>query len=210
MLFRISSPYEKDMIMNALKSLVFTASAVAILAAGPVTYFAPADMAHAETKKSQQETKKGPLHRDTKEGPRQKTWTKTFKPDLQIVMSYPQIGQPGAPSTGHCGPAGNGSGGASKWVNIKVKNFGNATSGPNKFKIKFIFDDADPAEKTVQEYHAILQPGQSGVAIGAVIPASAWQSSVARYTLIVDPDKEVQESNEANNVAKGFCSAPAG
>ncbi len=196
--------------MNALKSLVFTASAVAILAAGPVAYFSPTDMAHADSSRSQQETKKGPAN----EGPRQdttrkKTWTKTFLPDMRVITSYPQTGQPGAPSTGHCGPGISGGGGASKWVNIKVKNFGNKTSGPGKFKIKWIFDDANPAEKTVQEYYTILLPGESGSSIGAPIPASAWKSGVARYTLIVDPDKEVQESNEANNVAKGFCSAPA-
>ncbi|MEP4191135.1 MAG: CARDB domain-containing protein [Sneathiella sp.] len=155
----------------------------------------------AETPKHRQQMKLNPI--------KKRGMAKDLKPnlwvDLRPVTSHPLGPVPGGPNSGYCGPGVNG---VSDWVKIKIINQGNTAS--KKFDIKIIFDDADPADKMKQENYGTLGPGASGSSVGAQIPASAWKSGIARFTIIADPTKKVRESNENNNIVKSHCSEPAG
>ncbi len=190
--------------MKSLRPLILTAAALAIFASGPGAIFGSANSAMAETPKHRQQMEIKTL--------KKKGMAKDLKPnlwiDLRPITSHPLGPVPGGPNSGYCGPGVGGSGGVSNWVKIKVRNLGNKTTEP--FDIKIIFDDAAPADRMKQENYGTLGPNSNGSSVGAQIPASAWKSGIARFTIIADPTKKVRETNENNNVVKSHCSAPAG
>lgn len=110
----------------------------------------------------------------------------------------------GLPGTGYCMSNGA-AGGPSQKIAVAVTNIGTLAAGPGKVKV--IFDNAPAPQKA---NFLGVNPNGGGTVKLFDIPAAAWKNSQASFTIIVDSDHQVAESNEFNNKTKGKCIQPAG
>jgi hypothetical protein len=112
--------------------------------------------------------------------------------------------QGGLPGTGYCASTG-GAGGASKKIVFAVQNFGTINSGPGKYRVKF---DHVPTPQVFS--FGGMNANGGGILKILDIPAAAWKNKEARFTIEVDHEHKIKESNENNNKAMGKCIQPAG
>ncbi|CAN0453978.1 unnamed protein product, partial [Ectocarpus fasciculatus] len=118
---------------------------------------------------------------------------------------YPNGPLVGAPMSGYCGS--NQGGGVAKSVVIAVKNNGNETAGHFMVKVDFL----DYPGTSARAYGPI-NPGPSADLDSFVIPQQAWKNGVARFTVEIDSNKEIDEglSGEEKNYMEGYCVAADG
>ncbi|MEO1139946.1 MAG: CARDB domain-containing protein [Pseudomonadota bacterium] len=114
------------------------------------------------------------------------------RPDLRVAPSFAGSGP--LPSSGYCGLVAG-----QTQLFIKVKNTGNATSGPTSVKVDF-------GQYGVQIAH-VNAPIGSGAARTAVVPmpASLPETWPVNFTVTVDPTNGVLEHHENNNAGTGQC-----
>ena len=130
----------------------------------------------------------------------------TRLPDLVHVQPYPNGVPQGAPSSGHCGP--NNGGGAAKLVVFKVRNDGSAEAGVFRVKVTFT-----ASGNSFETSYGPMAAGPATWSHSFPIPADAWSSGTAPFTVLLDSRNEVEEGGvrgEKNNLASSFCVAPAG
>ncbi|MCG8492411.1 MAG: hypothetical protein MI743_12405 [Sneathiellales bacterium] len=131
-----------------------------------------------------------------------------FKPkpfvDLYPAAKFPAGPFPGAPNSGFCG---TNNGGAAKYILVGAKN--NGTKAGGQFINRVTFPNALPSERVIEDPYIDSGPGFGTSYIAFPIPASAWKNGKAKYVIKVDSKLDVKETNEGNNIATGYCKAPA-
>jgi hypothetical protein len=129
------------------------------------------------------------------------------KADLVIEPYYnnPNGLPEGFPTESYC--VKKASGGAPNQIKFIIRNQGNAASGNFLYVPSFPTDGAAPAMVQVS-----LAPGAQHI-ITQNMPSGCYtpgNSGICQFTIKLDTQHEVAESNEANNQDNSFCVSPAG
>ncbi|MEO8022264.1 CARDB domain-containing protein [Polaromonas sp.] len=133
-------------------------------------------------------------------------------PDLFIYRFYktPQeAGLPtGFPLVEFCG-SNDGQGGPSRRVYFEVYNRGTVPSPNSKVRVRFV----NPNTQQVQIVNVAVQPlaAHAHVAKKVTIPNgcySAGSNAQCNFTITADPDAQIAERFENNNVQSAFCVGP--
>lgn len=129
------------------------------------------------------------------------------KADLVIKPFYnnPNGLPEGFPTESYC--VKKASGGAPNQIKFIIRNQGNAASGNFLYVPSFPTDGAAPALVQVS-----LAPGAQHI-ITQNLPSGCYTpgfSGICQFTIKLDTQHEVAESNEANNQDNSFCVSPAG
>lgn len=129
----------------------------------------------------------------------------TFQPkatvDLRVAPVMPATLQ-GSPGHFYCAPLWGGNPLPTSIV-FYVLNDGNTNAGPVSLRVEF-----KGAKAITKKVNSV--PAGAGGAHHVDIPASAWQSGTASFTIRVDHPNKVAETNEHNNVVSSFCTGPQG
>ena len=121
--------------------------------------------------------------------------------DLYGQPYYPAVYE-GLPGNYYCSFLTGGDT-VSKAVQVKVRNGGTKPAGNVQVTFQFA------GGKTVKQTLPMNNVNASYI-FEAVIPASAWQSNTASFTIRIDHPNKVAESNELNNTISSFCMGPEG
>lgn len=122
--------------------------------------------------------------------------------DLHVEPHFPKTYE-GTPGHFYCSQLHGGLA-LSKAVMFKVINDGNTPAGPIKVVVEF-----KGAKTITRQVNSSVANG-AGSAVSVDIPATAWKSGTASFTIRVDHPNKVAETNEHNNVVKSFCAGPQG
>jgi len=129
------------------------------------------------------------------------------KADLVIVPFYnnPSDLPEGFPTESYC--VKKASGGAPNQIKFIIRNQGNTASGNFLYVPSFPTDGAAPALVQVS-----LAPGAQHI-ITQNMPSGCYTpgySGICQFSIKLDTQYEVAESNEGNNQDSSFCASPAG
>lgn len=133
-------------------------------------------------------------------------------PDLFIYRFYkiPQeAGLPaGFPFVEFCG-SNDGQGGPSRRVYFEVHNRGTVPSPNSKVRVRFV----NPNTQQAQTVNVSVQPlaAHSHVAKKVTIPKGCYSTgsnAQCSFTITADPDAQIAERFENNNVQSAFCVGP--
>ena len=123
-------------------------------------------------------------------------------PDLVLEPAFDAGVTEGLPRTLFCGPP-PASGGAADTVEAIVRNTGTGDAPATTLAVAW-----DHGTTTTESVSAIARGGSAEVSIE--IPSECYGGNLCSFTLTVDPDGAITESNEGDNEASSFCSLPAG
>ncbi|WP_457282242.1 CARDB domain-containing protein [Polaromonas sp. P5_D5] len=133
-------------------------------------------------------------------------------PDLFIYRFYkaPQeAGLPaGFPFVEFCG-SNDGQGGPSRRVYFEVHNRGTVPSPSSKVRVRFVNPNTQQAQTVNVSVQALT--AHSHVAKKVTIPKgcySAGSNAQCNFTITADPDTQIAERFENNNVQSAFCVGP--